>query len=213
MPLRHLLLSLLAILSAGTVCARIRGEAGVQAAMEITVPSNAYKTGTGLSLGPVYRIPLSKGIFFEPGVLFTYSAMNTKELIRIGDDALFEGSAKKYGLRLPLRLGYSFDPLDILSVGVYTGPELNFNISARQTLDPNFALDPPVPRRSINLFDHGWKHVDLMWGFGLSFRIAQNYHVGISGGVGITPLAKFGNKDKKVRIHRNIVAITLGYYF
>ncbi len=36
-----------------------------------------------------------------------------------------------------------------------------------------------------------------MWGFGLSFNIADNYQIGISGGVGITPLAKFGNRDKK----------------
>ena len=55
--------------------------------------------------------------------------------------------------------------------------------------------------------------VDAQWGFSLNFRFAQSYYVGITGGVAFTPLASFGNKDKKIRIHRNTVAISLGYNF
>ena len=217
MPRKYLPLLVLAFSAAQAVCAqKLQPGLGVRASMEITIPSGAsdmYKTGAGLSIGPVYTLPVYKGLYFEPGVLFTYSAMSSKELIRFDDSYLFDGSAQIYGMRVPLYFGYSFQPTDMLRIGLYTGPAVNFNISARQNLDPNFALDPPLPRKTINLFDHGWKHVDVMWGFGLSFNIADNYQIGISGGVGITPLAKFGNRDKKVRIHRNIVALSLGYYF
>lgn len=78
------------------------------------------KPEAGLSIGPVYTLPVYKGLYFEPGVLFTYSAMSSKELIRFDDNYLFDGSAQIYGMRVPLYFGYSFQPTDMLRIGLYT---------------------------------------------------------------------------------------------
>ena len=189
---------------------------GVRASMELTAPSGGgdyYKLGAGVTVGVVADLPLYRRVYFEPGVLFTYSAMTAKDLVTFNDEYYYQGAANLYGIRVPLNFGYDFDLTDNLSMSVATGPWLNFNVSARQKLLPNFAAPDPLPNRTINLFDHGWKRVDAQWGFSLNFRFAQSYYVGITGGVAFTPLASFGNKDKKIRIHRNTVAISLGYNF
>ncbi len=188
---------------------------GVRLAMEVTVPGGGrsyFKTGSGFTVGGVYKLPIKNNFYFEPGLMFHYTGMSSKELIAF-DDNYYQGGMKEYGLRIPLNFGYTFHPNDMWDIDLYTGPWINFNINASQTLDPNFSAPEPLPDKTINLLKHGWKRVDAMWGFGLSFTFAENYHIGISGGVGFTPLAKYGNRDKKIRIHRNTVAISLGYNF
>jgi len=51
------------------------------------------------------------------------------------------------------------------------------------------------------------------WGIRLSVTFAQHYFIGINTGVAFTPFAKFGDRDKKIRIYRNTIAVTLGYNF
>ena len=103
------------------------------------------------------------------------------------DGHLYDGSVRNLGLRLPLNVGYDFDVLDNLTIGLFTGPWLNFNITAREHTLPDF--EGPEPTSSANLFDRGWKRFDLQWGFGLKVRFAGHYYVGLSGGLGLTPLA------------------------
>ena len=98
-------------------------------------------------------------------------------------------------------------------MAVSTGPWLNINLSARQNLLPNMEAPVAVPAQKANLFDQGWKRFDAQWGLKLSFTFAESYFVGITTGVAFTPLASFGDKDKKIRIHRNTIAISLGYNF
>lgn len=185
-------------------------------AMELTSPGGGgdyYRLGAGFDAGATVRLPLVRSLYFEPGLFFTYSAMTAQELVTFDDEYYFEGATNMYGLRVPFNFGYTFNLTDNVAMDVFTGPWLNINLSARQKLLPNFSAPQPLPDRKINLFEHGWRRADAQWGFGLSFTFAQSYYIGITGGVGFTPLAKFGNKDKKVRIHRNTVAISLGYKF
>ena len=69
------------------------------------------------------------------------------------------------------------------------------------------------PERKVSLLKHGWKRVDAQWGIRLSVTFARHYYVGVTTGVAFTPLAKFGNRDKKIRVYRNTVALSLGYNF
>jgi len=198
-----------------TTSARLKPTLGARLSMEVTVPGGGtafFKTGSGFSIGGVMRLDMPRNFFFEPGLLFYYTAMSSKDLIPF-DEFYYQGGVNEYGIRVPLQIGYKFDTGSMWAIDVYTGPWINFNINASQSLEPNFASPDPVPDKTINMMKYGWKTVDAMWGFGLSFNFAEHYHIGLSGGVGFTPLAKFGNKDKKVRIHRNILAISLGYSF
>ena len=189
---------------------------GARLSMELTSPSGGrdfYKLGAGFTVGATARLPLYRQLWFEPGVLFAYSAMTSKELVTFDDEYFYQGAANLYSLRIPFNFGYDFYLTDNMTLGVFTGPWLNINLSAQQKLTPNLAAPVPLPDRKINLFEHGWKRVDGQWGFGLSLTFAKSYYVGITGGVAFTPLASYGNKDKKIRIHRNTVAISLGYNF
>lgn len=200
-----------------TICAHAQftPSLGVRLSMELSTPSGAtsyFKTGSGFTAGIVSRFSLPAKLFVEPGILFVYSAMTDKNPIPLGD-FMYQGSVKQYGIRVPINVGYRIFPNESFNIDVYTGPWINFNIASKQTLDPNFSAPTPVPTSSIDLMKYGWRRVDTQWGFGLGFTFAEKYHVGVSGGIGMTPLARFGNKDKKIRIHRNVVALTMGYNF
>ncbi|MDE5629879.1 MAG: PorT family protein [Muribaculaceae bacterium] len=189
---------------------------GVRLAMDVSFPSGAssvYKTGSGFSLGGVAQFPLSNGFYIEPGLLFQYIGMDSKDMVKFNDNYYYEGSAKFYGLRIPVNFGYNFTLSPNLTLGVYTGPELLVALSAKQGVLPNMALPEPMPAQTINLLHNGWKRVSGLWGIGLSLTFAKSYYIGLSAGVNFTPLASFGDKDKKIRIHRSAIAIALGYNF
>ena len=189
---------------------------GARLGMDLSIPSGAhnfYKTGAGVNAGVICKMPLPRNFYFEPGLSFVYTAMTAKDLVSFDNEYFYEGAANVYTLSVPLNFGYSFDVNGNMSLDVFTGPRLNINLSARQDLDPNFAAPEPVPDRTINLFDHGWKRVDASWGFGLSATFAEHYYIGITAGVAFTPLADYGDRDKKIRVHRNTVALSLGYNF
>lgn len=188
---------------------------GVRTAMEISVPSGGrevYGNGAGFTVGLTYKLPFAKRFTFEPELLYYYSTMTCKQDIAI-DGYEYEGSARSMGIRVPLMVSYNFPVHDNFDITFATGPWLNFNVYARQNILPNLAAPVPVPDRKINLFDHGWKKFDAQWGFKLYMTFAHSYFIGITGGVAFTPLASFGMKDKKIRVHRNTVAISLGYNF
>lgn len=189
---------------------------GARAAMEVTVPSggrNFYRTGAGLTAGVTIYMPLPRNFYFEPGVLMSYTAMTAKDLVSFDDEYYYEGAANVYSLRIPLMFGYSYMPTALWRFDFATGPWLNINLSARQRLNPNFSAPKIVPDRTVNLFRHGWKRVDALWGIALSATFADHYTIGITAGVAFTPLARYGDRDKKIRIHRNTIALSLGYNF
>ena len=189
---------------------------GIRLGMDVTFPSGGrseYKTGAGFSLGGIAQIALPKGFYVEPGVMFSYIGMTSKNLITFDDDYFYEGAAKYYGLRIPVYFGYNFNVAPQTLMSVATGPYMNINLYARQQLTPNLSAPDPLPNRKINLFNHGWNRVDAGWGIKLSVTFAGNYYIGVTTGIAFTPLANYGNKDKKIRIHRNTIALSLGYNF
>lgn len=188
---------------------------GARVGMQVTFPTgseNTYGTGAGFHGGVIYHKSLPMHLFLEPGVFFSHSAMANRRPFAY-DGYVFNGTATVASFRIPFYVGYSFKPSRVLDVGVATGPAVNFNISARQGFDPNFDAPLPIPAKKIDMFDHGWKHVDGLWGIKLNMNFADHYFVGVSGELSFTPLAVYGNGDKKIKIHRNSVAVTFGYNF
>lgn len=188
---------------------------GVRTSMEVTIPSGGrgyYGNGAGFTAGVSYTMPLTGNFSFDPELLFVYNTMSNKSEVMI-DDRYYNGAARSFGLRIPLMFSYNFSLHPNVTMAVSTGPWLNINLSAKQNVLPNMETPVPVPAQKANLFDQGWKRVDAQWGLKLSFTFAKSYFVGITTGVAFTPLASFGDKDKKIRIHRNTIAISLGYNF
>ncbi len=190
---------------------------GVEAAMEITIPDRShgiYQAASGFKAGGFYNMPLkNSNFFFEPGVQAFYNTLGLNNIIPDnGTDGMYSGSVRNFGIRIPLYLGYSFDLPGRLNLSVATGPQLNINLITRRYLDPNFVAPAPP---AVNLFSDGkgWKRVEALWGLKLKLTFAECYSVGIDGGVVISPLASYGNRDNKIKIRRASVAISLGYNF
>lgn len=200
--------------ASGVVAFAARPDFGVRVGMDLSAPSrhDIYKVGAGAEVGAFGTFHFARNFFFEPGLVGFYNTMSANEDIEI-NGYYYEGSASTFGLRIPLSVGYELPLQDGMVIGFATGPWVNFNLSARQNILPNFGAPVPVPDQTINLFKHGWKRVDALWGFSLSMKFSGHYYVGVSGGVAFTPLARFGVKDKVIRVHRNTVAVSLGYVF
>lgn len=213
--IKILILCLAAVLGTGTTVAGLP-QWGARLSMDVSLPTgsgNIYKVGSGVNVGATAKWQLPKNFFVEPGLMFYYMSMTNKGLVSFDNENLYEGNGQFMGIRVPINFGYTWNLSPTVDMDVFTGPTINFNLYARQGLQPNMAAPDRLPDSTIDLFHHGWKRVDASWGFGLSFTFMESYYVGLSGGVSFTPMAKYGDKDKKIRIHRNSVAITLGYNF
>lgn len=155
---------------------------GARVALDINSYSGkGFSNGAGFSIGGVYNAPLYKNLYFEPGLSLFYNTVGVKHA---------DMSVKNLGFRIPLNFGYHFDVADDLSIHVFTGPQVNFNILARFDGE--------------SLFDDGYKRFDMQWNFGVGVGY-QQYYASIGGGVGMTNVTK--------GVDRSIVSITLGYNF
>lgn len=213
--LRITLLIALVVTAAFGAAAQSLDQLSVRAGMEILAPSGGrqyFHNGAGAVVGIYYRQPLGLGIYFEPGVAGYYHTMSSQKPV-FTDDHYYQGAAKVSGVRIPLMVGMDIPLLSNLDLNLATGPWLNINCNASQSLSPNLAAPVPVPYKSVNLFYHGFRHVDGIWGISLAMTFADHYRLGIDGGIAFTPLASFGNHDKKVKIYGNTVAVSLGYRF
>lgn len=189
---------------------------GARAGFEITMPDgshNIYKTGSGFQAGGIARIALPKSFYVEPGLYIYYTSMDARYLTVLDGEYPYEGQAKTYGLRIPVNIGYSLEVGQLWAVNFGTGPYMNINLRARQSYEPNFSAPERVPKGSTDLFNHGWRHVEAGWGVGVSVTYARHYELGVCAGFNFTPMAKIDANGKEYKVHRNMIAITLGYNF
>lgn len=187
---------------------------GARIALDISSTADGndyYSNGAGFNIGAVYNIPLYKNLYFEPGLSLFYDTfgeeftVNSPEGIPYSED----GSIRNFGFRIPLVAGYHFDFTDDMQVSVFTGPQLNISLTAKEH----------VNNYSESIFgDGGFKHFDLQWAIGVGYTW-QKYYVALSGGIGITKardwkLRGANNRDEYTdSFRRNNFSITLGYNF
>lgn len=171
----------------------------------------AYDVGAGFVAGGLADIPLARRFYFEPGLLVYYTVWSVDNE-RLEALRLYSGTAKNLGIRLPFNFGYTLDLLDNLTLQAYTGPWLNLNLMARRNLSP--APGSPYEKySSCNLFRDGFRRVDAQWGFGLKLTWSDHYILGVSFGVGMTPVRKFTSLHNEMTQRRNSFQINLGYRF
>ncbi len=160
-----------------------------------------YSNSAGFTLGGIYNIPVWQNLYFEPGLTLYYDTFGMT-VVSVDSRARAvdaNASIRNMGLRVPLNFGYRFDFTDNMSLSLYTGPQLNIN----------FTGSKHVGDYSVDLMGHGFKRVDLQWGFGGSMQFFHNYYISISGGVGLT---KAYSTDYD-QFRRNTVNLSLGYNF
>lgn len=193
---------------------------GLRLAGEVTCPGNIssmgigidmFKNGGGVEFGGIYNIPVVANLYVEPGLKLFYNSYSSSDLLDFdydpyssdSDDSGF--SIRKFGLRIPVMLGYHFDFTDDVKVSVFTGPELEVGLSGNQVWKDDGESDS----ETIYGEDSDYNRVDLTWGFGAGVAYKKLYF-GVSGNVGMLNMLK---DIDNTTFHENRVSFTLGYNF
>ncbi len=181
---------------------------GARVGVDITSTSGAddlYNNGAGFTIGAVYNIPLWQNLYFEPGLSIFYDTFGM-EIQYDPTPMMLNGSIRNFGMRIPLVAGYNFDFTDNLRIAPFTGPQINFNITAKEHWDEINGQETPTGGSIFGV--GGFKRIDLQWVIGVGVTYGK-YYVSLSGGIGLTKARdiKFDN------FRRNTVNISLGYNF
>lgn len=194
----------------------VRHTFGASASFDVNIPSGSkglWATGSGVTVGVDYAYRLTSTWYLATGLGAYYRTFGTDYMVQ--DNSIYEGTVKNIGLRAPLMVGYEMPIASQVDMSIATGPALEVNLYARESAMPDFnqAGMNPESVGMVNLFKQGFRRVDAIWGIVLGFTFAEHYYVGLAGNVAFTPLAQYGNRDNKLRIRGNSVAIKLCYKF
>lgn len=168
---------------------------------------SAYKNGGGVEFGAIYNIPVVANFYVEPGLKLYYNTYSMKKDIlddmadNVGVDSF---SIRKFGMRVPVMLGYHFDFTEDINVSVFTGPELEVGLSGKAHVKA-FGENGS---ESIYGDEGEYNRFDLVWGVGAGITYSH-YYFGVSGGIGMLNMYN----TSAVKFHENRVTFTLGYNF
>lgn len=187
---------------------------GLRAAFDINIPGDwhnsagsikMYRQGYGLTLGGVCNLYLGRGFYLEPGVSLFYDSYSYDDIEFMADSGPLRAdpSLHKFGLRVPVVAGYSFDVSDKFSMSVYTGPELSWAISGRIKVKNKESIGD-IPD---SLFGDFHRRVDCAWKVGLGVPY-NSFFIGIDAAIGMTDLLKNPN----ISFRENRVSVSLTYY-
>lgn len=182
---------------------------GIRVGGEVTCPGkltednigvSAFKNGGGVEFGGIYNAPVAANFYLEPGLKLYYNTYSMKEDFTDS----FKYSIKKFGLRIPVMAGYHFDFTQDIQVSLFTGPELEIGLSAKECVKAGNVEE------SNNLYSdsEGMKRVDVLWGIGAGISYRHLYF-GVKGGIGMLNMLK----ESEVKFHENRVTFSLGYNF
>lgn len=220
--MKRILFLLTLLISLGSVSAQESDNGpiwGVRAAFDVNIPGDwhfegggpsvkMYKTGYGATVGAVCNLYLGKGFYFEPGASLFYDSYSYDNLTIMGDpdnadDAVFDPSLYKFGLRVPLMFGYTFGN-DNFSMSVYTGPEVSVALVGKVRLSD-------LPAEEVidnNLFGpNGHNRFDMAWKVGLGVPFGA-WTVSLDAAIGVTDIYRAGGKFRE-----NRVSVGLTRYF
>ena len=194
-PIQTAALTLL-LLAASSANAR---DWGVRAAFDINIPSkiggrlegapalDMYRMGYGGTVGVVYDHWFSDAVFLEPGASLFYDSYSYKDLIITGASGQTlqkDPSLYKFGVRVPVAIGYSYYLFDNLPMRVYTGPEFSYAFAGDIRLKHSIS-----DFEDIHLFgkDGDQRRFDAAWKIGLAADL--DYAIlGIDVAIGMTDL-------------------------
>lgn len=184
---------------------------GARAGIDVTSASDGngvFNNGCGFQVGAIYNLPIKMNFYFEPGLSVFYDTFG-QQVTALGEDLEqynIDGSIRNFGFRVPFNFGFHFDFTDEISVCLFTGPQLNWSLSAKSHWS-NVKGVEQLPSESV-FGEGGFKHFDLQWNFGVGLNYNQ-YYIAMSGAAGITKVMD----TKAIDFRRNIFTLSLGYNF
>lgn len=191
---------------------------GIRAALDVNMPSKwktsngdkikMFSSGVGFTVGGVYNRPFAGNFYVEPGVSLFYDTYKFSDLtIGIDDNGtpqVIDPKVKKFGVRVPLTVGYRFFVGNDFNFTLYTGPEFSYAFTGKIGVDKEVSEAGAIP---TDLFDFGYRRADCAWKVGVGFP-AGRWVVALEGAFGITDLHK-----NDVKFHENRLSLSVGYDF
>lgn len=166
-----------------------------------------YRPGVGFTVGAVSNIYLGKNFYFEPGVAFFYSRYKYKDLYIAGDGGELiekDPTIHKYGVQIPLAVGYEISFSGRYVMNVYTGPQIRYAFAGNTALK-----NKELQKETEDVLDlwNSQHRFDCSWKIGIGFPI-KNFNISVEADLGMTDLLK---GDMSFRENR--VGAALTYYF
>ena len=190
---------------------------GIKAALDINLPGKyhsaagsvtMFRHGFGGTLGAVYNIYLGHNFYLEPGASLFYDTYSYKGIVFGSYEGLpgeSDPGLYKFGIRIPVVAGYSFNVTDRFAMSVFTGPELSYALAGDIKFKDREALD----LNDLHLFGKNGpqRRADCAWKVGVGFPM-DGWFVSVEGAFGLTNLNRLGTT-----FHENRCTIALSRYF
>lgn len=170
-----------------------------------------YSPGVGFSIGAVSNIYLARNFYFEPGVSLFFSKYKYKDLIIMGDASNeFEYESDpglhKWGLQIPLVVGYTIGSPERFQMNIYTGPELRYAFAGSIDLKNKYVED--YINDTFDLWSiNGHRRFDLAWRVGIGFPVG-NFDIAFEADFGVTDLMK-----NVISYRENRLGLAITYFF
>lgn len=185
---------------------------GVRAAFDVNLPGKVhshviddrmFRNGTGGTLGAVCNIFLGHKFYLEPAVSLFYDTYSYKGLTIMGNNyEESDPSVYKFGLRIPVVVGYSIDISDRLSIAPFTGPEMSYAFTGKIKVHDKDRLD--LDDNSLFGKFGNQRRFECGWKIGVAF-FSGMWSFNIDGTIGMTNLM---TNDKTFRESRGSVSLT-----
>lgn len=196
---------------------------GMRAEIDVTLPSKfhtvstnhsetLFKPGMGVNVGAICNIPLVSNLYLEPGANLYYGYYSYDVIISDGEDSTTEDpTVKKFGLRVPVDIGYRFNLSDGFALSLFTGPQLDWGITGSVKYKNPSAADEDA-KHLLEVYgngDYGQRHISMSWRVGIGVEINHDTSLALVGNLGVTDLMK--HKDYTFR--ENSLGLVIGYNF
>lgn len=191
---------------------------GVRASFDLSVPSdfkegpvsfNAFGTGAGFSFEGIYHIPLVANLYLEPGIGLYYNTYSiNKELLEsVNQMDNMSGSMRKFGMRVPVLVGYHFDLTSDFRIFATYGFVFEEGFTAKSRITQK-SSSSSLSSSTSAYGDGGMPRFDLLTNLGAGIEY-RHLHFGVSGNLGTLNLSG----DSDVQFYENVVKFTVGYNF
>ena len=191
---------------------------GVKATADAELPTkwhgktNVWKmfnNGFGCTLGFLSNIPIGWNFYIEPELAF-YMSEYRYDLELMADDT--EGNnpkLSKYGIAIPIVVGYNVDFSERFGLRIFTGPQFRYAFAGDIGIKKNLKEE----YENLLLWDTN-RRFDFSWKIGIGFPI-DNFMISAEADFGIanlyknSPIADY----TKWTYHENRVGGGITYYF
>ena len=203
------LLLLCIILCVGAATAqksdRVLWGAKVNANIELPGKWRFDNGGSAKMYKPGFGVDLGAGFYFEPGIDLFYEGYRYDD-IYINQGQKTNPKVTKFGMRLPLVAGYTFNLSDRMGLSIFAGPQLSYAFAGKVSVEGNLDLGEDFP--NDDLFGRaGQNRFDCAWKVGVGFPV-DSYMLSLEADFGLTDLQK-----GPVKFRENRVGLAFTYYF